>query len=87
MGFVARLRSSLTYPIAATLVLVTVVPMVLVGVTLSSYNRENLETKENQYLVRQAVSLANETSLFISGHQTVLSSFSAWSGSRWTLNR
>jgi HD-GYP domain-containing protein (c-di-GMP phosphodiesterase class II) len=74
MGFVARLRSSLTYPIAATLVLVTVVPMVLVGVTLSSYNRENLETKENQYLVRQAVSLANETSLFISGHQTVLSS-------------
>jgi putative nucleotidyltransferase with HDIG domain len=74
MGFVARLRSSLTYPIAATLVLVTVVPMVLVGLLLSSYNRETLETAEKQYLTRQAVSLANETSLFISGHQTLLAS-------------
>ena len=74
MGFVARLRSSLTYPIAATLVLVTVVPMVLVGMLLSSYNRETLETAEKQYLTRQAVSLANETSLFISGHQTLLAS-------------
>ena len=74
MGFVARLRSSLTYPIAATLVLVTVVPMVLVGLLLSSYNRDQLEIKEKQYLARQAVSLANETSLFISGHRTVLAS-------------
>jgi len=74
MGFVARLRSSLTYPIAATLVLVTVVPMVLVGMLLSSYNRETLETAEKQYLTRQAVSLASETSLFISGHQTLLAS-------------
>ena len=74
MGFVARIRSSLTYPIAATLVLVTVVPMVLVGLLLSSYNRTHLETAEKQYLGRQAVSLANETSLFISGHQTLLAS-------------
>ena len=74
MGLIARLRSSLTYPIAATLVLVTVVPMVLVGLLLSSYNRETLETAEKQYLTRQAVSLANETSLFISGHQTLLAS-------------
>ncbi len=74
MGFLARIRSSLTYPIAATLVLVTVVPMVLVGMLLSSYNRETLETAEKQYLTRQAVSLANETSLFISGHQTLLTS-------------
>jgi HD-GYP domain-containing protein (c-di-GMP phosphodiesterase class II) len=41
---------------------------------LSSYNRETLETAEKQYLTRQAVSLANETSLFISGHQTLLAS-------------
>lgn len=74
MGFLTRFRSSLTYPIAATLVLVTVVPMVLVGMLLSSYNRETLETAEKQYLTRQAVSLANETSLFVSGHQTLLTS-------------
>jgi len=74
MGFVARLRSSLTYPIAATLVLVTVVPMVLVGLLLSSYNRDQLEIAEKQYLARQAVSLANETALFMSGHQTLLAS-------------
>jgi len=74
MGLVARFRSSLTYPIAATLVLVTVVPMVLVGLLLTSYNRDHLETAEKQYLVRQAVSLASETSLFISGHQTLLAS-------------
>ena len=74
MGLVARFRSSLTYPIAATLVLVTVVPMVLVSLLLTSYNRDHLETAEKQYLVRQAVSLASETSLFISGHQTLLAS-------------
>jgi HD-GYP domain-containing protein (c-di-GMP phosphodiesterase class II) len=74
MGFLARFRSSLTYPIAATLVLVTVVPMVLVGLLLSSYNREQLEIAEKKFLSRQAGSLADETSLFISGHQTVLAS-------------
>jgi HD-GYP domain-containing protein (c-di-GMP phosphodiesterase class II) len=74
MGFVARFRSSLTYPIAATLVLLTVVPMVLVGLLLTSYNRDHLETAERQHLVRQSVSLANEISLFLSGHRTVLAS-------------
>ncbi len=74
MGFLARLRSSLTYPIAATLVLVTVVPMVLVGLLLSSYNRTHLETVEKRYLGRQAVSLAGEISSFMSGHRTILAS-------------
>jgi HD-GYP domain-containing protein (c-di-GMP phosphodiesterase class II) len=74
MGLVARFRSSLTYPIAATLVLVTVVPMVLVGLLLTSYNRDHLETAEKQYLVRQSVSLANEISLFMSGHRTLVAS-------------
>ena len=74
MGFVARLRSSLTYPIAATLVLVTVVPMVLVGLLLSSYNRTHLETVEKQYLGRQAVSLAGEISSFMENHRTMLAS-------------
>ncbi len=74
MGLLLRFRSSLTYPIAATLVLVTVVPMVLVGLLLSSYNRDQLEIAEKQYLTRQAVGLANETFLFISGHQTLLAS-------------
>jgi HD-GYP domain-containing protein (c-di-GMP phosphodiesterase class II) len=74
MGFLARIRSSLTYPIAATLVLVTVVPMVLVGLLLTSYNRDHLETVEKQYLGRQAVSLAGEISLFMSGHRTILAS-------------
>ena len=60
MGFVARLRSSLTYPIAATLVLVTVVPVALSGWLFASYNREHLTTVEKQYLTRQAVSLASE---------------------------
>ena len=74
MGFVSRFRSSLTYPIAATLVLVTVVPMVLVGLLLISYNRTHLETVEKRYLGRQAVSLAGETSLFMDGHRTQLES-------------
>jgi hypothetical protein len=74
MGFVTRLRSSLTYPIAATLVLVTVVPMVLVGLLLSSYNRTHLETVEKRYLGRQAVSLAGEISSFMAGHRTLLAS-------------
>ena len=74
MGFASRFRSSLTYPIAATLVLVTVVPMVSVGLLLISYNRTHLETVEKRYLGRQAVSLAGETSLFMDGHRTQLES-------------
>ncbi len=74
MGFSARLRSSLTYPIAATLVLVTVVPMVLVSLLLISSNRTHLETVEKRYLGRQAVSLASEVSLFIDGHRTQIES-------------
>jgi len=72
MGFSARLRSSLTYPIAATLVLVTVVPMVLVSLILISSNRTHLETVEKRYLGRQAVSLAGEIELFIDVHRTQL---------------
>ncbi len=72
MGLLARLRSSLTYPIAATLVLVTVVPMVAVGLALISSSRTDLETVERRYLVRQAVSLAGEISLSIEGHRTQL---------------
>lgn len=74
MGFWARFRSSLTYPIAATLVLVTVVPVALVGYSLASINREHLTTVEKQYLTRQAVSLASEVSLFFAGHRTQLRS-------------
>lgn len=74
MGIIALLRSSLTYPIAATLVLVTVVPMVAVGVLLTSSSRINLETNENLFLGRQAVSLGGETALFYDGHRTQLAS-------------
>ena len=74
MNVLTRFRSSLTYPIAATLVLVTVVPVALVGMLLASYNLENLKNREWLYLNRQAVSLANEASLFIDGHRTQLES-------------
>jgi HD-GYP domain-containing protein (c-di-GMP phosphodiesterase class II) len=74
MGILARLRSSLTYPIAATLVLVTVVPMVTVGLLLTKASRIHLTTVENRYLGRQAVSLAGETALFYDGHRTQLAS-------------
>ena len=60
MGFGAQFRSSLTYPIAATLVLVTVVPVIVVGLLLAAYNREHLTTVEKRYLQRQAVNLAGE---------------------------
>ena len=63
MGLLARFRSSLSYPIAATLVLVTVVPVVVVGLHFVSRNREHLTTTEKQYLTRQAVSLAIDFSL------------------------
>ena len=72
MGLMARFRSSLTYPIAATLVLVTVVPVALVGLLLASHNREHLTTVEKQYLTRQAVSLASEVNLYFSGYRTQL---------------
>jgi HD-GYP domain-containing protein (c-di-GMP phosphodiesterase class II) len=74
MGILARLRSSLTYPIAATLVLVTVVPMVTVGLLLTKASRIHLTTVENRYLGRQAVSLAGEMALFYDGHRTQLAS-------------
>jgi putative nucleotidyltransferase with HDIG domain len=74
MGFGAQFRSSLTYPIAATLVLVTVVPVIVVGLLLAAYNREHLTTVEKRYLQRQAVNLAGEVSLFLGGHRTVLES-------------
>ena len=74
MGLWSRFRSSLTYPIAATLVLVTVVPVTLVGMLQSSQNQDDLTTIEKQYLARQAVGLASEMSLFFSGHRTQLES-------------
>jgi len=74
MGLLERLRSSLTYPIAATLVLVTVVPMVAVGLALISSSRTHLTTVENRFLGRQAVSLAGEISLFVDTHRTQLQS-------------
>ncbi len=74
MGIIARLRSSLTYPIAATLVLVTVVPMVAVGLLLTNSSRIHLETMENLNLGRLAVGLGSETALFYDGHRTQLAS-------------
>jgi HD-GYP domain-containing protein (c-di-GMP phosphodiesterase class II) len=74
MGLRAHLRSSLTYPIAATLVLVTVVPVALVGLLLARYNREHITTEEKRSLTRQATSLASEISLFFGGHRTDLES-------------
>jgi putative nucleotidyltransferase with HDIG domain len=70
MAVFERFRSHLSYPIAATLVLVTVVPVALVGYLLATYNREHLTTLEKQVLTRQAVNLANEVSLTIAGHET-----------------
>ncbi|NOZ79568.1 MAG: HD domain-containing protein [Acidobacteria bacterium] len=74
MSVFRRFRSSLSYPIIATLVLVTVVPLVAVGLLLAARNREHLTTIEKQYLTRQAVSLASEVSLFYTVHSTRLSS-------------
>jgi HD-GYP domain-containing protein (c-di-GMP phosphodiesterase class II) len=74
MGPLNRFRSSLTYPIAATLVLVTVVPVALSGWLFASYNREHLTTVEKLYLNRQAVSLASEVSHFFSSRSTYLES-------------
>ncbi len=74
MGPWTRFRSSLVYPIAATLVLVTVAPVALIGLLSASENREYLTIVERQHLVRQAVSLASEVSLFFSSHRTQLES-------------
>ncbi len=74
MGLLNRFRSSLTYPIVATLVLVTVVPVVAVGWLFATSNREHLMTLEKQFLTRQAVGLAREVSLFFQRHETQLAS-------------
>ncbi len=74
MGLLTRFKSSLTYPIAATLVLVTVVPVALSGWLFASYNREHLTTVEKLYLNRQAVSLASEVEHFFSSRSTYLAS-------------
>jgi len=74
MGLFARLQSSLTYPIAATLVLVTVVPVALAGWLFASYNREHLTTVEKLYLNRQAVSLAGDVDHFVTSRSTYLDS-------------
>ena len=74
MGLLKRFNSSLTYPITATLVLVTVVPVALAGWLFASYNREHLTTVEKLYLNRQAVSLANEVDHFFSSRSTYLES-------------
>jgi len=74
MGVLHRFRSSLTYPIVATLVLVTVVPVVAVGWLFATSNREHLMTLEKQFLTRQAVGLAREVSLFFQRHETQLAS-------------
>jgi len=67
MKLLQRFNSSLTYPITAVLFLVTVVPVSLVGYDLARYNREVLTTKERKALTRQAVNLANETSMYLAG--------------------
>ncbi|MCG6961930.1 MAG: HD domain-containing protein [Acidobacteria bacterium] len=72
MGLLRRFRSSLTYPVAGTLVLVTVLPVAAVGLLLASSIRDHLTTVEKQYLTRQAVGLASEVSLFFSSHRTQL---------------
>jgi len=74
MGLLRRFRSSLTYPIAATLVLVTVVPVALAGWLFASYNREHLTTVEKLYLNRQAVSLAGEVDHYLTSRGTFLES-------------
>ncbi len=74
MGLLSRFRSSLTYPIAATLVLVTVVPVALAGWLFASYNREHLTTVEKLYLNRQAVSLAGEVDHYLTSRGTFLES-------------
>ncbi len=72
MNLLARFNSSLTYPIAVTLVLVTVLPVGFVGYDLTRYNQEVLMTKERKTLTRQAVSLANEATMYLSANKSRL---------------
>ena len=74
MGLLSRLRSSLTYPIAATLVLVTVVPVALVGWLLASYNQDHLTFVEKRFLTLEARSLAGEVAGFLDNHRLQLKS-------------
>jgi putative nucleotidyltransferase with HDIG domain len=74
MGLLARLRSTLTYPIAATLVLVTVVPVVLVGWLLASYNQDHLTFVEKRFLSLEARGLAGEVAQFLDSHRIQLKS-------------
>ncbi len=77
MGLFDRFRSSITYPIVTTLILVTVVPVMAVGLILASRNREYLTTLEKQYLTRQAVDLAAEVRMFFAAHRARLEGVTA----------
>ncbi len=77
MGAMRRLRASITYPIVATLVLLTVVPLVGTGLWLARLSREYLTTLEKQYLTRQAVSLAAEVELFVANRRARLETLAA----------
>jgi len=72
MQLLKRFSSSLIYPMTATLVLVTVLPVALVGYALAAYNREHLRTFEKQSLTRQAVNLTSEISLVLASRQAGL---------------
>ncbi|MCP4900521.1 MAG: HD domain-containing protein [bacterium] len=88
MGPLRSFRSSLTYPIAATLVLVTVVPVTFVGLLLSWSNQEHVTAREEQYLTREADSLSKEISLFFQQHRTTLetTALALQTGSRVDVN-
>jgi len=72
MQILNRFKSSLIYPMTATLVLVTVLPVALVGYALAAYNREHLRTFEKQSLTRQAVNLTSEISLQLASQKSGL---------------
>ncbi len=74
MNLVQRFRSSISYPIIATLVLLTVVPVSLVGYALARLNRNHLETLEKQFLTRQASSLSSELKMIFSTNRAQLES-------------
>jgi HD-GYP domain-containing protein (c-di-GMP phosphodiesterase class II) len=74
MSLVQRFRSSISYPIIATLVLLTVVPVSLVGYALARLNRNHLETLEKQFLTRQASSLSSELKMIFSTNRAQLES-------------
>lgn len=72
MQLLNRFRSSLIYPMTATLMVVTVLPVAFVGYALAAYNREHLRTFEKQSLTRQAVNLTSEFSLLLASRQAGL---------------